>query len=173
MPVIAPRTYVIDSNTATMIDIDIPGFRRLTLDLLVCDYNGTLARDGRLLDEVRARIAQIARKLRVQIVTGDTFGTAREELRGLPADVVILPADGQAEAKLELIKRHGARTVAAVGNGRNDRLMLAEAALGIGVIGDEGIATEALVASDVTVRHITDAFDLLIKQQRLIASLRA
>ena len=160
-------------KAATMIEIAIPGYGSLALDILMCDYNGTLARDGRLLDDVRVRLTDIARVLRVQIVTGDTFATAREELRGLPVEVVILTADAQAEAKLELVKRHGAKTVAAVGNGRNDRLMLAEAALGIGVIGDEGMATEALIASDVVVRNISDALDLLREPRRLVASLRA
>jgi soluble P-type ATPase len=51
--------------------------------------------------------------------------------------------------------------------------MLAEAALGIGVIGDEGMATEALIASDVVVRNISDALDLLREPRRLVASLRA
>ena len=29
-----------------MIDVAIPGYGRLALEHLVCDYNGTLARDG-------------------------------------------------------------------------------------------------------------------------------
>ena len=37
-----------------MIDVAIPGFGRLALEHLVCDYNGTLARDGVLLDGVSA-----------------------------------------------------------------------------------------------------------------------
>ena len=156
-----------------MLEIDIPGASALKLETLVCDYNGTLARDGRLLSEARGRIIRIASALRVQIITGDTFGTAREELAGVPADIVVVPAERQPEAKLELIEGYGADRVVAVGNGRNDRLMLANAALGIGVIGDEGIATEALLASDVVVRHIADAFDLLLEPRRLIASLRA
>ena len=156
-----------------MIEIAIPGFRALALDLLVSDYNGTLARDGRLLSEAKANIARIASALQVQIITGDTFGTAAEELRGLPVQLVVVSAERQAEAKLELIRGHGARRVVAFGNGRNDRMMLEEAALGVGVMGDEGIATEALVASDVVVRHIADAFDLLLEPRRLVASLRS
>ena len=120
----------------------------------------------------RGRLVRVASTLRVQIITGDTFGTARDEVRGLPVELAVVPAEGQAEAKLELIKRHGIDRVVAFGNGRNDRLILAEAALGIGVFGDEGIATEALLASDVVVRHIADAFDLLLEPQRLLATLR-
>lgn len=156
-----------------MMEIAVPGWRRLALDVLVCDYNGTLARDGRLISEARAGIVRIAATLRVQIITGDTFGTAHEELRDMPAEVLVVPPERQAEAKLALIQAYGADSVVAVGNGRNDRLMLAEAALGIGVIGDEGIAKEAMLATDVIVRHIADAFELLLEPRRLIATLRA
>ncbi|MGH9806168.1 MAG: HAD family hydrolase, partial [Terriglobia bacterium] len=115
----------------------------------------------------------VSSALQVQIITGDTFGTAREELHGLPVQLFVVPAERQAEAKLELIQRHSAQRVVAFGNGRNDRMMLAEAAFGVGVIGDEGIATEALVASDIVVLHIADAFELLLEPRRLIAGLRA
>jgi hypothetical protein len=43
-----------------MIDVAIPGFGRLALEHLVCDYNGTLARDGVLLDGVAARLTALA-----------------------------------------------------------------------------------------------------------------
>lgn len=155
-----------------MIDIAIPGYGELHLTELVCDYNGTLARDGMLLDHVRSRLPRLAKKLRIHVVTGDTFGTAHAELSGLPCAITVMPPDGQAEAKVELITNLGAHHVVAIGNGRNDRLMLAAAALGIGVIGDEGIATEALQASDVVARHIVDAFELLLETRRLIATLR-
>jgi soluble P-type ATPase len=59
-----------------------------------------------------------------------------------------------------MIRRHGTQSVVALGNGRNDRLMLAEATLGIGVLGDEGIARKALLACDIVVRHRAEAFDL-------------
>jgi soluble P-type ATPase len=60
----------------------------------------------------------------------------------------------------------------AIGNGRNDRLMLAAAVLGIGVVGGEGLAGEALRASGIVVRHIADALELLPEPRRLIATLR-
>jgi soluble P-type ATPase len=85
----------------------------------------------------------------------------------------VLPAENQAEAKVRLLESLGANEVVAIGNGRNDRLMLAAAALGIAVLGDEGAAVEAMTSSDLAVRHVTDAFDLLLEPRRLIASLRA
>lgn len=155
-----------------MIDVSIPGFGRLQLTTLVCDYNGTLARDGLLLDEVRTYLPRIAEKLRIHVVTGDTFGTVHKELQGIPCEVGVMPPEGQAEAKMELVTRLGAQTIVAVGNGRNDRLMLAAVALGIGVVGSEGMAGEVQQASDVVVRHIVDAFELLLEPRRLVATLR-
>jgi len=155
-----------------MIDIAIPGFGPLAVSELVCDYNGTLARNGLLLEEVRRCFPRVSERLRIHVVTGDTFGTARRELQGLPCEVSTMPAGGQAEAKEALVSRLGARSVVAIGNGRNDRLMLAAAVLGIGVVGDEGLAGEALRASDIVVRHIVDALELLLEPRRLIATLR-
>ncbi len=68
--------------------------------------------------------------------------------------------------------RLDAHHVVAVGNGRNDRLMLAAAALGIGVCGREGIASEAMQSSRIVVGNILDALDLMLSTTRLIASLR-
>jgi len=156
-----------------MIDVAIPGFGRLALEHLVCDYNGTLARDGVLLDGVAARLTALAAKLTVHVVTGDTFGTALRSLQGLPCAVTLLPSEGQVQAKQAFLTRLGAAGVVAVGNGRNDRLMLEAAALGIAVIGDEGLAADTMQACDIVVRDIADALALLENPQRLIATLRA
>lgn len=155
-----------------MLRIDIPGLKPLILTHLVLDFNGTLACDGRLLEGVRERLEVLAKDLEIHILTADTFGTVREVLAGIPCRTGVVPAGGQAEAKaryVEDLERHG---VAAVGNGRNDRLMLQNAALGIAVIQEEGAATGTLLAADVAVTHIHHALDLLIHPLRLAATLR-
>jgi soluble P-type ATPase len=50
--------------------------------------------------------------------------------------------------------------------------MLKAAAIGIAVVGTEGAATEAVFAADVVTNNIADAFELLLKPKRLIATLR-
>jgi soluble P-type ATPase len=50
--------------------------------------------------------------------------------------------------------------------------MLSSAALGIAVLGPEGLAVEALRAAHVVVARIEDALDLLLHPQRLVATLR-
>lgn len=73
-----------------MIEISVPGYAKLTLQHLVLDYNGTLARDGVLLAGVADAIRVLAEPLRIHVVTGDTFGTAQAALAGLPCQVLIL-----------------------------------------------------------------------------------
>ena len=156
-----------------MIVIDIPGFRTLNLKHLVVDYNGTLAVDGRLLDGVESRLAALANELDLHVVTGNTYGDARDHLRGCPVEVVCLPFAGQALAKSEYVRRLDADRVAAIGNGRNDTLMLEHAALSIVVLGTEGVATTALEVADVVVRHVVDGLGLLLRPKRLISTLRS
>jgi soluble P-type ATPase len=155
-----------------LIDVTIPGFGRLALTEVVCDFNGTLARDGRLLEPARALLPLVAKVANIRVVTGNTFGSAREELRECACEVLLLGARSQARAKKALVERIGPERVVAIGNGRNDRLMLARAALGIAVIGDEGLAGEAAQASDIITRQIGDALELLLEPRRLIATLR-
>ena len=156
-----------------MIVIDIPGFRTLNLEHLVLDFNGTLAVDGRLLDGVESRLAALANDLDLHVVTGNTYGDAREHLRDCPVEVVCLPATGQALAKSDYVRRLGPDRVAAMGNGRNDALMLKQAALGIAVLGTEGLAIDTLDIADVVVRHAVDGLGLLLRPKRLVATLRS
>lgn len=151
---------------------DIPGFGRLELEHLVLDYNGTIARDGAVLPEAVERMNALAEDMTVHVITADTFGSVRLQLQGLPCRVAVLAPGNQAEAKRDYLRGLGAQRCAAVGNGRNDRLMLAEAALGIAVLGHEGAATAALTAADVMAASIADALDLLLHPLRLTATLR-
>ena len=59
-----------------------------------------------------------------------------------------------------------------MGNGRNDRLMLQTAALGVAVCQAEGAAVPTMLAADVMGSDIQDALDLLIHPLRLVATLR-
>jgi soluble P-type ATPase len=156
-----------------MIEIDIPGFRRLALSHLVADYNGTLAVDGRLLAGVAAAFTELAGKIRIHVVTADTFGAAAAELAALPVELAIVPREAQAEAKLDFVNRLGADCVVAIGNGRNDHAMLRAAALGIAVVQKEGSAAQTLAAADVVCLDVLDALALLGNPGRLIATLRS
>jgi soluble P-type ATPase len=155
-----------------VLTLSIPGFQLLELEHLVCDYNGTLALDGHLLEGVNERLARLAGSLSLHVVTADTFGTARAVFAGMDLRLTVLPPSGQDLAKAAYLERVGATSAVAIGNGRNDRGMLAAAALGIAVLGPEGAAAETLAVADVVAPHILAALDLLVSPQRLVATLR-
>lgn len=156
-----------------LLSAEIPGFGPLRVDHLVLDYNGTLAVDGRLMPGVKVRLNRLAGSLAVHVITADTFGKARGSLRGVHCSLEILERGGEDRAKAALVRRLGARRVACIGNGRNDRLMLRAAALGIATIQREGAAVEALRAADIVVHDVRDALELLLAPRRLVATLRS
>ena len=155
-----------------MITIDIPGFGALALEHLVLDFNGTLAVDGELLPGVAERLAALGSRLSIHVLTADTHGTAARALARLPCTLAVVPPSGQAQAKRRFVESLGTERVAAIGNGRNDRLMVEAARVGIAVLQREGAAAGTLAAADVVVPAIEDALDLLVHPLRLVATLR-
>ena len=155
-----------------MIKIDIPGFSSLSLEHLVLDFNGTLAVNGKLLPGIHERLRVLATQLKIHVLTADTFGHAQEALAGLPVVLKVLDANGQAEAKRAFVQALAPAHVAAIGNGRNDRLMLKASALGMAVSAVEGAAVETLLAAHMFIPSIHDALDSLDSPLRLIATLR-
>lgn len=156
-----------------MLVIDVPGYKELTLKHLVLDYNGTLAVDGMLLERAGEKLNALAKNLEVHVITADTFGKAKEQLGGVNCQLHIAPKDNQDQIKLDYINSLGADNVVAVGNGRNDRLMLQAAILGIVVLQREGVSAQSLLSADVVCQNIDDALDLLANPLRLVATLRS
>jgi soluble P-type ATPase len=156
-----------------MIAVAIPGFGAVELRHLVLDYNGTLAVDGKLLTGVRDALAELADQIEIHVVTADTFGLAGVELAGLAVNLTIIPEADQAEVKLAHVKRLGVSSVFAIGNGRNDRKMLAAAAVGVAVVQAEGASAGTIAEADIVAPSVVDALDLLRYPKRLIATLRS
>lgn len=156
-----------------MIAIPIPGFRELALEHLVLDYNGTLAVDGLLIPGVVPLLKELSALVQLHVITADTFGQAGSQLSGLTVTLTILSQDAvQAEAKLAYVNKLGPDGVVAIGNGRNDRMMVKVAALGIALVQKEGSASETLGNADVVSSNILDALNLLKTPKRLVATLR-
>lgn len=156
-----------------MLAIAIPGFGDLKLEHLVLDYNGTLAVDGKLIPGVREALVALADHVEIHVVTADTYACAGNELSGMPVKITIIPPESQADAKLAYVKELGTERVCAVGNGRNDRKMLAAAAVGIALVQLEGGAGEAIAGAAVVAIDVHNALDLLRCPRRLIATLRS
>lgn len=155
-----------------MLILDVPGWKRLRIEHLFLDYNGTLALDGSVLPGVVERLRELASTTSIHVLTADTFGSVRKELTGLEVEVLIIPPLNQAEAKAAHLGKFGADVGVAIGNGRNDARMLRQAALGIAVMQTEGACGATLAAADVVCTAITDALDLLLHPLRLAATLR-
>jgi soluble P-type ATPase len=156
-----------------MIEVEIPGYRKLQFKHLVLDYNGTLAVDGELLPGVKDMLKGLAKEVQVHILTADTFGKVKSRVEGIPCELSILPVESQDTGKIDYVKSLGAEHTVCVGNGRNDRLMLKGGALGIAVILGEGAAVETLVEADIVCTTILSALELLTNPLRLTATLRS
>lgn len=156
-----------------MIEIDVPGYKKYQLEHLVLDYNGTLACDGYLVRGVKECLEKLAVDLEIHVITADTFGKAGLKLQGIPCRLTVLPMGNQDTGKLDFVKHLGPESAVCIGNGRNDRLMLKEAALGIAVVLEEGAAAETIRSADVICASIISALELLMNPLRLIATLRS
>lgn len=155
-----------------MIELNIPGRGALQLEHLVCDVNGTLAVDGRLLDGMVRQLTGLRDRLTLHLVTADTLGKQALIDRQLNLQSVrVLPGNEQAQ-KSEFVRSLGEERVIAIGQGANDAAMLQTAALGVAVLSQEGVAIETLLAADIVVPDIYAALDLIEKPLRIVASLR-
>ena len=155
-----------------MLEIVIPPDDHLRLEHLVLDLNGTVALDGVPLPGVRERLARLQPLLTVHLVSADTQGTLAAVAEDLGAIPHRLGPGDEAEQKAALVEGLGADRVVAIGNGANDARMLERAALGVAVLGPEGLALSCLQAADVVVPDILAALDLLLFPRRLVATLR-
>ena len=155
-----------------MIELNIPGRGSLQLHHLVADVNGTLAVDGQLLDGLVKKISALRDRLTVHLLTADTHGRQAVIDGQLNLKAVRVPPGNEAAQKADYVRRLGAETVVAIGQGANDAGMLEAAALGICVMSQEGVAVETLLAADLVTPDIFAALELLDKPLRIVASLR-
>ena len=108
--------------------IKIPGREALDIQNIVFDYNGTVAIDGKLIDEVSQNINELSSQFNFFVITADTYGTVKKELENTKCEVIVIGKENQDVCKLDFVKKLGSKTVLSVGNGRNDKLMLKETA---------------------------------------------
>jgi len=156
-----------------MIKIELPDGKSFELKYLVSDFTGTLSVDGVLVEGIKEKLNELSNHLDIYILTADTFGKAREALKGVNANVTVLSPGNEAKQKLEFLKKLGAENCVAFGNGANDELMLKEAAIGVAVMLEEGCALKTLLSADIVVKGAIEAIDLLLNPKRLIAVLRS
>ena len=155
-----------------MIEIEVPGRGTYRLQHLVLDVNGTIAVDGRLVEGVAKRLAELRRSVEVHMLTADTRGRQQVIDVQLGMRATRITPENEAAQKASFVQKLGGEGVCAVGNGANDAKMLQAAELAIAVLGEEGLAVETLNGADVVVPHVNVALDLLRSPLRLAATLR-
>jgi len=155
-----------------MITVDIPGFKTFQFHHLVLDVNGTIAKDGWLIEGAASLLKKLRPNLEIHLVTADTHGKQEAINSALDIQAVIIPLENQVKAKLDYIEQLGPDTVVAMGNGANDAAMLEHAALVIAVIGPEGAAAESMFKAKIVTFDLQSALELLLYPKRLMATLR-
>ncbi|MGN0838602.1 MAG: HAD family hydrolase [Pyramidobacter sp.] len=155
-----------------MIVVEIPGREKpLQIEHAVLDYNGTIAVDGVLLPEAARRIKELLTLVKVHVLTADTYGTVRAQCAPLGVEVHTFPRAGAGMCKREIAAALQGGT-ACFGNGYNDIPMFDLADLAVAVVEGEGACAALLPHADVVVRSAAEGLDLLLKPQRLRATLR-
>ncbi len=155
-----------------MIELNIPGRDFIRLQHLVCDVNGTLAVDGRLIDGVSHALTTLRDRLELHLLTADTLGKQDHIDEHLDVTAVRIPTGGEAEAKAEYVTSLGSDGVVAFGQGANDEAMLRSAEIGICVLSPEGTFSKTLQAADIVATDILSALALLENPLRMVATLR-
>lgn len=154
-----------------MIKYSIPGREDLLIKNLVLDYNGTIAYDGKLIEGVEDILNSI-KDINIYVLTADTYGTVREECKNIECEVLTFPKENAGEEKLQIVKKLGHKNSICVGNGFNDIEMFKESALSIGIMEGEGICGEIILHSDIVVKSIIDALNIIMDPKKLMATLR-
>lgn len=152
--------------------IEIQGYKTLELSCLLLDYNGTIAVDGMIPEEVKESLRMLSEQFQIYVLTADTHGTAEQMCREIPVTIMTFPNAKAMDAKLEIVRKLGEEKCVALGNGRNDGLMCRACALSIAVIGREGAYSKLVQDADICVTSIMDGLELLRKPKRLVATLR-
>ncbi len=153
-----------------MVHFPIPG-GSVRISHLVLDFNGTIAKDGQLFEDLPTLIAAAANLVTIHVITADTHGSAKAQLFEC-CTLRILNSNDHSAEKAEYVHSLGAPEVMAAGNGRNDVEMLKAAAIGIAVIQDEMASAATILAADMVTTDIRRVFELFDHPARAVATLR-
>jgi soluble P-type ATPase len=151
--------------------IDIPGWGSLEIKNLVLDLNGTITESGEFIPGVMERVEKFHEAgLKIYVLSGDTRGTIRVAFEDIPAVEAVITKT--AEDKRDFVESIGPLSTVCVGNGNIDVEMFKIARLSICTIQAEGATTPAIVNADIVVTHIDQALEILLDDEKLVATLR-
>ena len=155
-----------------MIEILVPGLKPYEITHVVMDYNGTIAVDGKIPMELKAKLVRLSKLVPITVLTADTHGTAKAACEPVGLEVRTFPQENAAACKKQIVEEFGSDHVACLGNGFNDIPMFKTARLSIGVLDVEGMCGALLPHATILCRSAEEAIDLLMNPKRIIADLR-
>lgn len=155
-----------------MLHYKIPGRGELEIENIVLDYNGTIAVDGKIIEGVKELLLELKEYVNIYVLTADTYGTAKEELKDLGVKVLTFPSDRAGASKKEIVMEMDGDKTICVGNGYNDLPMFKECILSIAVIEGEGAYGKLIANADIVARSILDALNIVLSKNRVKATLR-
>lgn len=154
-----------------MIKIEIPRRGDYEIENAVFDYNGTVAVNGEMSENTQENLKKLSEFVDIYILTADTYGTVKKKCEKLPVSVEVFPTHDAADYKEKIVSSLSGQSIC-FGNGYNDIKMFDVADLSICIIEGEGCAGKLLSHSDIIVKSIDDAFELVFNTNRIKATLR-
>jgi soluble P-type ATPase len=152
---------------------NIPNGKSLEIRNILFDINGTIQFDGNISREISQKIMELKEFFNIILVSADTRGNLKELAELLKVRYEKLDQNRpEHKQKGEIIEKYNKDHTIAVGNGKNDELMLSKAILGIVVIGSEGASVKAINAADIVVNNPIDAINIILDEKKVIATLR-
>lgn len=155
-----------------MLIYDIPGIGEIKIENIIFDYNGTVAIDGKLIENIRESLIKLKNYANIYILTADTYGTVKAQCSNLGIDVKTFPKENAGLFKKEIVEKLGAENTICVGNGVNDVEMFKICRISIATIEGEGCSGKLLMHTDIAVKSIGDAIELILSKDRIRATLR-
>lgn len=149
---------------------DIPGQPKLEIKTIILDLNGTLSIAGVVPEGVKDLLSKLKIKgFNLIFFTGNTRNDADDLAKDLGISWKLAKT---AEDKAALAQELDPETCASIGNGLIDLELMKTVKLRIVTLQAEGVHVQTLMNCDIVMPNITDALDLFIDEQRLIATLR-
>lgn len=155
-----------------MLIYHIPGMGKIEIENVVFDYNGTIAVDGKLIDDVKELILKLKEYANIYILTADTYGTVEKECADLGVEVKTFLKDMASLSKKEIVESLGPEKTICVGNGFNDIEMFKICKISIAIIEGEGCSGKLISHSDIVSKSIKEAIEIILNENKMKATLR-
>jgi len=144
--------------------------KKIELDSIALDLNGTLAVGGLIKETTKQRISLLKKKgFDFFLISGDARGNASKIAEELGINLFIAK---NSREKLTAVKKIPSKNIIAIGNARIDLGMFKKAKLKIITLQAEGIHTSIILKADIIVPNINDALDLFIDEKRFLSTMK-